>query len=504
MLQVEVESEVGDITMTTDESLTLYAAVYDADNNYLQDVSVDWTNTGNLDAVSSSGSSFTFDPSTISTTGTISISSGSLVGDATGTITVNGGNQSYLKIRDASGGGGSEVGDITMTTDESLTLYAAVYDADNNYLQDVSVDWTNTGNLDAVSSSGSSFTFDPSTISTTGTISISSGSLVGDATGTITVNGGNQSYLKIRDASGGGGSEVGDITMTTDESLTLYAAVYDADNNYLEDMNVNWSTSGDLEDINLFGNSILFEPELAFSSGTIIISSSSLIGDATGTITVNVGVQSYLKIRDASGGGGSEVGDITMNTDESLTLYTAIYDSDGNYLSSGSVNWFSTGSLEQVTASPVGQITFSPSLAQSAGQIVISSGSLVGDSTGTITVNGGAQSYLKIRDASGGGGSEVGDITMTTDESLTLYAAVYDADNNYLQDISVDWSSSGNLEDISNNGTSYIYSPLNAGTIGTIIISSGSLIGDATGTITVNGGNQSYLKIRDASGGGGV
>ena len=187
--------------MTTDESLTLYAAVYDADNNYLQDVSVDWTNTGNLDAVSSSGSSFTFDPSTISTTGTISISSGSLVGDATGTITVNGGIQSYLKIRDASFGGGSEVGDVTMTTDESLTLYAAVYDADNNYLQDVSVDWTNTGNLDAVSSSGSSFTFDPSTISTTGTISISSGSLVGDATGTITVNGGIQSYLKIRDAS---------------------------------------------------------------------------------------------------------------------------------------------------------------------------------------------------------------------------------------------------------------------------------------------------------------
>ena len=46
-------------------------------------------------------------------------------------------------------GGGVEVGDVTMTTDESLTLYAAVYDADNNYLQDVSVDWTNSGNLDA-------------------------------------------------------------------------------------------------------------------------------------------------------------------------------------------------------------------------------------------------------------------------------------------------------------------------------------------------------------------
>ena len=108
-----------------------------------------------------------------------------------------------------------------MTTDESLTLYAyLVYDADNNYLQDVSVPGQTVAILDEVSSSGSSFTFDPSTISTTGTISISSGSLVGDATGTITVNGGVQSYLKIRDASGGGGSEVGDVTMTTDESLT--------------------------------------------------------------------------------------------------------------------------------------------------------------------------------------------------------------------------------------------------------------------------------------------
>ena len=77
---------------------------------------------------------------------------------------------------------------------------------------------------------------------------------------------------------------------------------------------------------------------------------------------------------------------------------------------------------------------------------------------------------------------------------------VYDADNNYLQDISVDWSSSGNLEDISNNGTSYIYSPLNAYYWSKV----GSLVGDATGTITVNGGNQSYLKIRDASGGAGV
>ena len=111
--------------------------------------------------------------------------------------------------------------------------------------------------------------------------------------------------------------------------------------------------------------------------------------------------------------------------------------------------------------------------------------SLIGDATGTITVNGGNQSYLKIRDASGGAGVEVGDVTMTTDESLTLYAAVYDADNNYLQDVSADWTNSGSLNEVNTNNSVFVFSPVSSGTVGTIIISSGSLIGDATGTITV-------------------
>ena len=74
---------------------------------------------------------------------------------------------------------------------------------------------------------------------------------------------------------------------------------------------------------------------------------------------------------------------------------------------------------------------------------------------------------------------------MTTDESLTLYAAVYDADNNYLQDVSADWTNSGSLNEVNTNNSVFVFSPVSSGTVGTIIISSGSLIGDATGTITV-------------------
>ena len=245
--------EIGDISLSADQQLTLHSIGRDQFGNFAEDANVNWAvnnSIGAFDSDSINVSNVTFNPSVVGL-GSISTSTEEL-SDNTGIITITGGAQSYLKIRDASGGAGSEVGDVTMTTDESLTLYAAVYDADNNYLQDVSVDWTNTGNLDAVSSSGSSFTFDPSTISTTGTISISSGSLVGDATGTITVNGGNQSYLKIRDASGGAGVEVGDVTMTTDESLTLYAAVYDADNNYLQDVSVDWTNTGNLDAVSWF------------------------------------------------------------------------------------------------------------------------------------------------------------------------------------------------------------------------------------------------------------
>jgi len=42
---------------------------------------------------------------------------------------------------------------------------------------------------------------------------------------------------------------VGDINMTADGSLLLYAAAYDASDNFLFDVNSSWSTTGTLDDI---------------------------------------------------------------------------------------------------------------------------------------------------------------------------------------------------------------------------------------------------------------
>jgi hypothetical protein len=94
-----------------------------------------------------------------------------------------------LVLRDAPLGGGSPVGDVALDTGQSITVYAAGYDANGAYLGDQWVHWTTTGSLDLQTGQGLSFTFTPQT-SGSGAILASNGyeanSLSG-STGLITV-----------------------------------------------------------------------------------------------------------------------------------------------------------------------------------------------------------------------------------------------------------------------------------------------------------------------------
>jgi len=102
----------------------------------------------------------------------------------------------YILIRDESDGDGIEFGLHTMSTDESLTLYAAGYDAGHNFVGDQDVTWTLTGTLDGGGGTGTNFIFNPSAAPTSGTIAadlISIGAT--DATETITVTVGNLNTL---------------------------------------------------------------------------------------------------------------------------------------------------------------------------------------------------------------------------------------------------------------------------------------------------------------------
>ncbi|MFQ5708357.1 MAG: T9SS type A sorting domain-containing protein [bacterium] len=198
----------------------------------------------------------------------------------------------HLLIRDAAGGLGVEVGDRGLTLDERLTLYAAGYDVFGNYIREVTATWDTTGTLDLPSPLiGTSTTFDPikpsSGMITADTADVN---VQGDSTGLITV--GSIAKIIIRDAANGLGNVVSDRQITADDSLSLFAAGYDAGNQFIGDVAVDWFSGGNLTPaINqLVVSSVTFRPTLAPASGKIFADHVTAADDSTGTITVVPGI----------------------------------------------------------------------------------------------------------------------------------------------------------------------------------------------------------------------
>ena len=95
----------------------------------------------------------------------------------------------HINIVDASGEGASEIGNHTMTTDDTLELWSAGYDMYGNFRENLPVSWSCTGTLDPLPTSPvENFTFSPTTAPTSGTIEADYMGAHTDATGIITVN----------------------------------------------------------------------------------------------------------------------------------------------------------------------------------------------------------------------------------------------------------------------------------------------------------------------------
>ncbi len=323
----------GTHSMTADETVTIYAAGYDAQGYYLGDQNVDWTSTGTLaPTVNSTGQpSFTFSPTTAPTSGTIVGTLGAL-SDATGTISVSVGALNQIKILSGLSGETSEITTASLTSGNTLDMHAGGYDADGNYRSDESVTWSVLGGIGTVSpTTGTSTTF-TATVAGTGQISASNGTQ-SDVTGDITVTGGGGlSYIVLRTETNGGGVALDTYTMTADDSLTLYAAGYDAGGTYIGDQPVDWSGTGTLAPtISASGqSSYTFSPTTAPASGTIVGTHATAGSDATGTITVNPGAPAgrvtLIPVPSVLDADGSSTSTISSSK---------IYDADNNLVGSG-------------------------------------------------------------------------------------------------------------------------------------------------------------------------
>ena len=243
---------------------------------------------------------------------------------------VNPNTVAKIIVRNNPGGMGNEVGALSLNLNNPVVFYAAGYDQWNNYVRDVNANWGRTGTLDLPAPlTGASTTFTPTTPQTSGQIYADSSGMI-DYTGTITV--GNIHRVLIRDAADGAGNVVNARTITADDTLKLYAAAYDAGDNYLGAAIVNWSSDGTLQPPVLFSNmsEISFSPTTAPTSGRIIADHATAIDYTTGTITVNPGapVGRFTLIPNP--------GSIPANPDSfSIVTSSTIFDSDGNQIAEG-------------------------------------------------------------------------------------------------------------------------------------------------------------------------
>ena len=172
----------------------------------------------------------------------------------TGTIDVTGGTASAIRITLTPGG--AELGSRSFRAGETLSLYASQFDASNNYLGVVNGDWTISPSTLGFFENGNSTITDDTVLFQanrigSGTIQLSFGTLE-DFSGLLTVNLGPADSIVIRDQANGGGQpyRTQTINMTTDQSITLYAAHYDAMGNFRRDSAVTWSS------ITLSGNGL--------------------------------------------------------------------------------------------------------------------------------------------------------------------------------------------------------------------------------------------------------
>jgi uncharacterized repeat protein (TIGR01451 family) len=363
---VQIESPIGTQistkSLTADQNFTFHAVGY---NGVTSTQEVTWTLSAAIGTLSTGrGESTTLDATTVGSANlraqlvtTPSIST-------TARITVTPGAAHHIVVRTGANNSGAVAGNHAMTTDETWPLYAAGYDADNNYVGDLSVSWSVIGdNIGVVAPTTGTSTVLDARRPGTGRVRADHTAVIDGETGDIDVSVGAPSYITIRTGANNGGAPAGDHAMTTDDVWQLYAAGYDADNNYIADLEVDWSVTGD--------NIGVVAPARASATildarrpgtGRVRANHLTAIDGETGNIDVSVGALDHIVIQDRAGASGNEVTDHTMTIYDTYTVWATGYDADDNYIAEQAVDWSVTGVLLEGQIAPSSGIstTFTP------------------------------------------------------------------------------------------------------------------------------------------------
>ena len=459
-------TQIVDETLSAGETLDLYA-VLRHEGVFVADVAVTWSVSAPIGVVSAGPSSSTSFAGRNVGTATIAASHATATDDSTGDIEVIAGPAAIINPEDAAGGAGTAVGAVTLSTDDTLPLFAVSRDAFGNYVGDVAVSWTTTGSIGNIAPGPTAAaTFDPTTPNS-GTVELAHGTIATAPTGTITVVVGQARELMVTPDT---------LTINADDDPAPFTvAGTDADGNPTTDLGtITWSIeSGPITAIH--PTTGLLTPTLA-GTGRLRADSSYAIFDISGDVTIEPGQALAIEVVPDT---------LTISADDDPYLFTVIAsDGDGNATSDvGTLSW--SVDSGPITAIASGSGLFTPT---AAGTGILRAASSYGpdDLSGDVVVEPGQAISIAISPDT---------LTINADDPpVTFLVAGTDGDGNPTTDVgTIGWSiESGPISAI--NSGSGEFTPTLAGT-GTIRAASSYPIFDVSGDITVVPGQATTIVV---------
>ncbi len=490
------DTELGAKTLDADKTLPVYAAGYDAFNNYVGDQPVNWSVLGVIGNVNPSANvaATTFE-ATKTGSGRIVANHASAIDDSSGVITITDGQPHHITILTGTAGETPVVNTLSLITGQFQDLHTASFDADENYIQDVPVTWSVTGGIGNVSPGSGIFTRFNAVTKGDGQVNATHSSLGSAATGKITVNEGTLAKIRIVEGLNGNGPRFTGRNVTTDGEFTLHAAGYDVNDNYLGDFTVSWiAVNGRGTFSRTFDTSTVFDPQTP-GQERIRADHPTAQDDSTNIFTISNGLAKFVKVLAGVSGPGTEVQDVPLTTGDTFDFHASSFDADNNRIQDVPVTWRLSAPIG--TLNPIINTATTRLTATTVGLATLTAdhSSLTDDATGTITVSSGNLAEIRIVRGPAGNGQKLGSLNLDTDDTLPVHAAGFDALGNYLDDYVVDWRVSGGIGVLDvTQGKATTLTLTRPGT-GKIFADHASARDDSTGALTVTFGDLNHIKI---------
>ncbi|MBT3981262.1 MAG: hypothetical protein HOE90_07900, partial [Bacteriovoracaceae bacterium] len=321
-----------------------------------------------------------------------------------------------------------------------------------------------------------------------------------------------------------GGTELNTNTLTADQTDTLYASSYDADSNWIDNVNADWIFDNDKGSFNGGVNSVSGVSNVTFNADVVTAPGDHAVvratfgahNDVTGTVAAGIeiaaGAQASVRINDAAGSGGAAKETNAMTADDNIVLYAAAYDADSNFIENPGADWSFTndkgsfsGGGDVNTYNAKSTATFHADQITAPGDHAVLH-ILVGihtDDTGVIgagfEIVAGALASIRVESKSDGTGVAYStgnvDNNVVAGTGMQLFAVGYDASSNYKGAISSTWTfdSTGNQASVIGNivagpATSTILTAASVVNADKIIADDGSGHVDNTGEVKVGVG----------------